>query len=112
MATRLIAVAETRLFVRQAEKIWSREEHDEFVDFIAANPDTGDIIPETGGVRKVRWGKEGAGKRGGVRVVYFFADRDRPLYLLMVYAKGRKEDLSADEKRSVRQLALTLKRQA
>jgi hypothetical protein len=44
-----------------------------------------------------------------VRVIYFFADRDRPLYLLMVYAKGRKEDLSADERRAVRQLALMLK---
>jgi hypothetical protein len=50
MITRLITVAETPLFLRQAEKVWSRDEHDEFVGYIAANPDAGDVIPETGGV--------------------------------------------------------------
>ena len=55
MAVRLITVAETPLFLRQAEKVWSRQEHDEFVDYIASNPGAGDVIPETGGIRKVRW---------------------------------------------------------
>lgn len=109
MAVRLITVAETPLFLRQAEKIWSRGEHDEFIDYIAGNPEAGDVIPETGGIRKVRWGREGSGKRGGVRVIYLFHDPERPLYLLTVYAKARKEDLSADEKRTVRQLAAVLK---
>jgi hypothetical protein len=109
MAATLITVAETPLFLRQAEKVWSRAEHDEFVDYIAGNPEAGDVVPETGGIRKVRWSREGAGKRGGVRVIYVFHDPDRPLYLLMVYAKARKEDLSADEKRTVRQLAAALK---
>ncbi|HEV7982410.1 MAG TPA: type II toxin-antitoxin system RelE/ParE family toxin [Xanthobacteraceae bacterium] len=70
------------------------------------------MIPGTGGVRKVRWGREGAGKRGWARVIYFFHAPDRPPYLLMVYAKASKEDLSADEKRAVRQLAAVLKRRA
>jgi hypothetical protein len=109
MVARLITVAETSLFLRQAEKVWSRGEHDEFVGYIAGNPEAGDVIPETGGVRKVRWSREGAGKRGGARVVYFFHDPNRPLYLLMVYAKARKEDLSADEKRTVRQFAAAMK---
>jgi hypothetical protein len=109
MAATLITVAETPLFMRQAERIWSHAEHDEFVDYIAGNPEAGDVVPETGGIRKVRWSREGAGKRGGVRVVYFFHDLDRPLYLLMIYAKARKEDLSAVEKRTVRQLAAVLK---
>ena len=109
MVTRLITVAETPLFLRQAEKIWSRRERNEFVGYIAGHPEAGDVIPGTGGLRKVRWGREGAGKRGGARVIYFFHDTDRPLYLLMIYAKARKEDLSAEEKRTVRQLAAMLK---
>ena len=109
MPEKLITVAETPLFVRQAEKVWGDTEREEFVDYIAGNPKAGDVIPETGGVRKVRWSREGAGKRGGARVIYFYADAGRPLYLLMVYAKARKEDLSAQEKRTVRGLAAVLK---
>ena len=110
VSTGLITAAETPLFARQAREVWSDAEREEFVLFIAANPEAGDVIPETGGVRKVRWTRAGSGKRGGVRVVYFFHDRRRPIYLLMVYAKGRKEDLSPDEKRSVRAIATAIKR--
>jgi len=109
MSDRLITVAETALFVRQAEEVWSDTEREEFVNYIAGNPKAGDVIPETGCVRKVRWNRKGSGKRGGVRVVYFYADPGRPLYLLMVYAKARKEDLSAEDKRAVRSLVLILK---
>jgi hypothetical protein len=109
MPDRSIAVAETALFVRQAEKIWTDDEREEFVSYIAANPEAGDVIPETGGVRKVCWSWKGSGKRGGTRVVYFYAEPGRPLYLLMVYAKARKEDLSAEEKRAVRGFAAVLK---
>ncbi len=104
-----IAVAETPLFVRQAERIWSEAEREAFVDFIARNPEAGDLIPEMGGVRKVRWSRAGSGKRGGTRVIYFFLDRGRPIYLLMVYAKARQENLDAGEKRELRKLAEILK---
>lgn len=107
---KLLTVAETPLFLRQAEAVWSASEREAFVDFIAANPEAGDVIPETGGVRKVRWARAATGKRGGARVIYFYRDADRPLYLLLVYAKARREDLSADEKRTVRKLAALLKR--
>jgi hypothetical protein len=79
------------------------------VNFIARNPEAGDVIPETGGVRKLRWGRAGSGKRGGARVIYFYHDARRPLYLLMVYAKAQQEDLSPDEKRAVRKLVGILK---
>jgi hypothetical protein len=110
MATYRITVAETPLFLRQAADVWDKSEHDEFVNFIAANPDVGDVIPETGGIRKVRWGRSGIGKRGGARVIYFYHDFDRPLYLLLVYAKARREDLLPAEKLAVRKLAAMLKR--
>ncbi len=63
----------------------------------------------SGSLRKVRWSRAGSGKRGGVRVIYFYHDANRPLYLLLVYAKATREDLSADEKRTVRKLAAVLK---
>jgi len=109
MAGALITVAETPLFVRQAEKIWAEDERESFVTFIAANPTAGDAIPETGGVRKIRWTRPGTGKRGGTRVIYFYHDPARPLYLLMVYAKAQREDLSPEEKREVRNIAAILK---
>jgi hypothetical protein len=109
MPRTLLTVVETQLFVRQASAVWNDAEREAFIDFVAAYPEAGDVIPATGGVRKVRWGRSGGGKRGGARVVYFYHDAERPLYLLMVYAKARQEDLSPDEKRTVRQLAAVLK---
>src|SRR5262245_31595501 len=110
MPDKPITVAETPMFMRQAEAVWDDAEREAFVLYIAGNPTAGDVIPETGGVRKIRWTRAGSGKRGGVRVVYFYHDAGRPLYLLMVYAKARREDLTADEKRMVRALAAALKR--
>src|SRR5215470_1139511 len=106
---KLITVAETPLFVRQAAEVWDEVGREAFVEFIARNPEAGDVIPETGGVRKIRWGRTGSGKRGGTRVIYFYHDDRRPLYLLLVYAKGRQENLTPDEKRAVRKLAALLK---
>lgn len=63
MVGRPITVAETPLFVRQAESVWDDEEREEFVLYIAANPEAGAVIPETGGVRKLRWSRGGSGKR-------------------------------------------------
>jgi mRNA-degrading endonuclease RelE of RelBE toxin-antitoxin system len=108
---RPIVVAETPLFIRQAAALWSAAERDAFVSFIALNPDAGDVIPETGGVRKLRWSRPGTGKRGGTRVIYFYHDANRPIYLLMVYANARKDDLTPEEKRTARTLAAVLKAQ-
>jgi hypothetical protein len=109
MTTRPITVAETGPFLRQAAGLWDEDERNAFVDYIAANPEAGDIIPDTGGIRKVRWSRAGMGKRGGVRVIYFYHDDAIPLYLLLIYAKAQREDLTADEKRRVRALAEGLK---
>ena len=86
-------MAETPLFSRQAREVWDDSELEAFIDFIARNPEAGDMIPET----------------GGVRVIYFYHDAGRPLYLLMVYAKARQENLTPDEKRAVRKWVAVLK---
>jgi hypothetical protein len=104
-----MTVAELPLFQRLARDVWDDGEREAFVDFIARNPEAGDVIPETGGVRKVRWRRQGSGKRGGVRVIYFYHDAQMPLFLLLVYAKAQREDMTPDQKRQVRALAATLK---
>lgn len=89
---------ETSPLLYWAASLRSNEERSAFVDFIA-NPEAGDVIPDTGGIRKVRWSRAGVGKRGGVRVIYFYYDSDMPLYLLLVYAKAQRENWTPDEKR-------------
>jgi hypothetical protein len=109
MSTRLITVAETLPFLRQAASLWSEDERNAFVDFIAANPEAGDVIPDSGGIRKVRWSRRGTGKRGGVRVIYFYYDSSMPLYLLLIYAKAQRENWTQEEKRRAQALAAGLK---
>ena len=109
MVTRPITVAQTEFFLRQAAQVWSPEEHEAFIDFIALNPEAGDVVPGLGGIRKVRWSREGMGKRGGSRVIYFFYDEDAPIYLLQIYAKGAKSDLSNDDKKVLRAAAVNLR---
>ena len=72
---RPITVVEVEPFPTKAKQVWDENEKLEFIDFVAHNPDAGDVIPGTGGVRKIRWARRGIGKRGGVRVVYYVFDR-------------------------------------
>lgn len=102
-------MAETQAFARAAAKIWNEAELADLVDFVAHNPEAGDVIPGTGGVRKLRWARTGSGKRGGARVVYFHYRPDCPLYLLLAYAKAHAADLSADEKKAVATFAAAIK---
>ncbi|WP_428332967.1 type II toxin-antitoxin system RelE/ParE family toxin [Novosphingobium sp.] len=104
-----ITVAETHGFLRAAAKIWSEEELAALVDHLAHNPEDGDVIPGTGGVRKLRWGKAGVGKRGGARVIYFYYQQNCPLYLLLAYAKAQASDLTTDEKKAVATFAAVIK---
>jgi hypothetical protein len=85
-------VAETPMFIRYASEVWSEPERQEFVTFIAANPEVGAVIRGSGGCRKVRWSRAGIGKRGGARVIYFVAD-DEVVWLLIVYTKAKFDAL-------------------
>lgn len=87
-------VAETPVFVRYASEVWSDAERQEFISFIAANPEAGDIIRASGGCRKVRWSRSGTGKSGGARVIYFLAT-EGTVWLLIVYSKAKFENLPA-----------------
>jgi hypothetical protein len=85
-------VAETPVFQRYAAEVWSDVEREQFIEFIAASPEAGAIIPGSGGCRKVRWSTAGAGKRGGARVIYFIA-KDAVVWLLIVYKKAKFDSL-------------------
>ena len=85
-------VAETEVFKRYAEEIWSSAEREQFVTWIAANPEAGAVIPGSGGCRKVRWSASGQGKRGGARVIYFL-QVDHTVWLLVVYKKAKFDNL-------------------
>ena len=87
-------VAETEVFIRYAAEVWSESERQEFINYIAANPEAGDIIRGSGGCRKVRWKRAGTGKSGGARVIYFLAIDD-VVWLLIVYAKAKFDNLPA-----------------
>ena len=75
---------------------------------MAHNPTAGDLIQGTGGVRKLRWGLEGRGKRRGARVVYFYHTTDIPLFALTAYAKNEQADLSQKDRNDFRQLTRLL----
>lgn len=109
MWTRPLTVVELPTFLRSAAKVWADDEKEEFIDFIAQNPETGVIIPGTGGIRKIRWGRKGIGKRGGVRIIYFYYDMENPLFLITLYAKAERGDISPDEKRLFTEYVAELK---
>ncbi len=102
-------IAETPTFSRQASKIFTVDEKRELIGFLAANPLAGDVIPRTGGVRKLRFRAGGSGRRGGSRVIYYHLDQDSPLYALLVYAKSARTDLTPEERRTVANLAASIK---
>ena len=85
-------VAETPVFIRYANEVWAEAERQEFITFIASNPEAGSIIRGSGGCRKVRWSRTGAGKQGGARVIYFIAP-DGTIWLLIVYTKAKFDNL-------------------
>ncbi|BEP54556.1 toxin RelE [Variovorax sp. V118] len=91
----MFSVIETPTFQRLAAEFWSDDERLEFVAFIAENTEAGDVIQDTGGLRKVRWSRPGMGKRGGVRVIYFNRNEQGNVVLLLVYAKAKFDNIPA-----------------
>jgi hypothetical protein len=101
----LQTVVETPAFQRSAAKAGMTENDIiQLVDFLAANPDAGDEIKETGGCRKLRVAGRGKGKSGGYRVITFYSGTAIPVFLLQAYSKADKSDLNAAERRDLRKL--------
>lgn len=99
------AVAQTHAFRRAADEAgMTEDEIESLVSFIAENPTIGDAISGTGGCRKVRYAGRGRGKRGGYRTITLYSGQTMPVFLLTVFAKGEKVDLTQAERNNLRVL--------
>jgi hypothetical protein len=103
-----VAVVELSSFLTATRKLMSDDDRSLLVDYLAMNPESGDLIPGTGGVRKLRWALEGRGKRGGARVIYYFHNEDIPIFALTAYAKNEREDLSDADRNDFKRLTKIL----
>ncbi|MGY2048822.1 type II toxin-antitoxin system RelE/ParE family toxin [Methylobacterium sp. JK268] len=103
-----ITVVETPEFLSTSRKLMSDEECVLLVSYLAYNPLAGNLVQGTGGIRKLRWGLEGRGKRGGARVISYGHDPEMPLFALTAYAKNERADLSQQDRNDFRQLTTLL----
>ena len=101
-------VVELPEYFRRAERLLSERARTDLVDYLATHPKAGVIMQGTGGIRKLRWAREGMGKRGGVRVIYYYHDEHMPLYLLTIFGKGEKDNLTKAEQNALQRLVRPL----
>jgi hypothetical protein len=101
-------VVETLPYLRAAASLFSEEERSLIVDMVSADPECGEVMRGTGGFRKVRFARAGMGKRGGARVVYIVRREDTPAFLITVFAKNEKGNLSKEERNQLAKTADSL----
>lgn len=97
----MLAVAELPEYLRAAGKLLTQADRRAIVDHLAAHPAAGVLIEGTGGVRKLRWARDSRGKSAGVRVIYYFHSEGMPLYLLTMFAKNERANLSKSERNAL-----------
>jgi hypothetical protein len=94
----MITIAETEQFQKKTSQLLNDAEKDDLIAYLSNNPNSGDLIQGTGGVRKLRWARSGMGKSGGTRVIYYYHSEIMPLYILTIFGKNEKSNLSKSEK--------------
>ena len=104
-----ITVLQLPKFKAEATELIGTDGIEALAVYLIDHPEAGDVIPGSGGVRKLRWAAQGKGKRGGVRIIYLHVVIAARIYLIRCYAKNVKTDLTADEKKQLRQIAAHLK---
>jgi hypothetical protein len=104
-----ITVLQLPKFKAEAMKLIGADGIEELAVYLIDHPNAGDVIQGSGGVRKLRWAAKGKGKRGGARIIYVYVVVAARIYLMRCYAKNVKTDLTADEKKQLRQVAAHLK---
>lgn len=104
-----ITVLQLPKFKAEATELIGTEGIEALADYVAGQPDAGDVIPGACGARKLRWAAKGKGKRGGARIIYVYVVIAARVYLIRCYAKNVKTDLAADEKKELRKIAASLK---
>jgi hypothetical protein len=99
----LHTVVETPEFVTGARRVLTDTERAVLIDFLAATPSAGELMPGTGGDRKLRWGAKGKGRRGGARVITYYGGPHLPVFLMAVFAKGERANLTKAERNELRE---------
>lgn len=99
----MLTFIETRLFTRIVGNYLSDDEYADLQVRLAADPEQGPVVPGTGGVRKLRWGQPGRGKRGGVRVIYYLRSDEGVIWMLTIYAKNEAQDIPAHVLRRIKE---------
>lgn len=103
-----ITLAEMEVYQRDADEFFKDDEHDRLKEFLALRPESGDVIPETGGVRRLRWPITDDCSGCDCTVIYYFHDLNMPLYLLALYRKGESITLTNENRREIEQLVAEL----
>jgi hypothetical protein len=93
---------ESSFFAQALFDLWDDDEYGHLQDHLARHPEAGAVVSGTGGVRKMRWKLRGRGKRGGARVIYYYAKPRGQIWLLMAYAKSEQDDLTPEQERQLR----------
>ena len=104
VASGLHTVVETPEFVAGARRILTDPERTELIDFLATHPSAGELMQGTGGARKLRWGAKGKGKRGGARIITYYGGPELPVFLMVVFAKGERANLTKAERNELREV--------
>ena len=99
-----MVIIETTVFTKQVRKLLSDEEYQQLQTALMKRPDTGAVIRGSGGLRKMRWGVKGRGKRGGSRVIYYWAVNQEQLLMLLIYPKNVRDDLSQSQLNVLRKI--------
>ena len=107
----LLTVIETPSYLRDAKKLLDNDEMESLVNYLSSHPLAGKLIKGTGGIRKIRWAQEDIGKSGAYRVIYFFHSMEIPLFLLNVFAKNEKANISQAERNELKKLTGLLVKQ-
>lgn len=94
---------ETGIFTARIVELLSDESYRQLQNFLAGDPEGGDLIPGTHGLRKIRWKAPGRGKRGGIRVIYYLVTGSE-IFMIYAYAKNEQENLTAEQTRKLRLL--------
>ena len=102
---KMLVFIETKLFTQLVKKYLSDDEYRELQQYIMKNPEVGNIVRGSGGIRKLRWAREGRGKSGGIRTIYYWAKARDQVYMLTIYSKSEKENI---DKKTLAQIAKEL----
>jgi len=92
-----MVIIETSIFTKRIKELMKDEEYRELQNSLVAYPESGKLIQGSAGLRKIRWGIASKGKRGGVRAIYYFATSRNQIFMLMVYAKNERSDLTKEQ---------------